>query len=47
MLEYDGSIHQLKRWSQEILAYEFVCIHLPNRMMKDIDSVCRHIDFLI
>ena len=29
------------------LAYEFVCIHRPNRMMKDFDSVCRHIDPLI
>ena len=47
MLEYDGSIHQLKRWSQDILAYEFVCIHRPNRMMKDVDGVCRHINPLI
>ena len=47
VLKYDGSIHQLKRWSQELLAYEFVCIHRPNRMMKDFDSVCRHIDPLI
>ena len=47
MLEYDGGIHQLKRWSQELLAYEFVCIHHPNRMMRDVDGVCRHIDPLI
>ena len=24
VLEYNGSIHQLKRWYQELLAYEFV-----------------------
>ena len=29
------------------MAYEFVCVHLPNRMMKDVDSVYRHIDPLI
>ena len=23
---------------------EFVCIHRPNKMMKDVDGVCRHID---
>ena len=47
VLEYDGSIHQIKRWSQELMAYEFVCIHRSNRMMKDVDGVCRHIDPLI
>ena len=31
VLEYDGSIHQLKRWTQELMAYEFVCIHRPNK----------------
>ena len=36
-LEYDGCIHQLKRWSQELLAYKFVCIHHPN-------SICHYID---
>ena len=47
MLEYDGSIHQIKRWSQELMAYEFVCLHRSNKMMKDVDGVCRHIDPLI
>ena len=47
VLEYNDSIHQLKRWSQKILAYEFVCIHRPNKMMMDVDSICRHIDPLI
>ena len=47
MLEYDGSIHQLKCWPQEVLANEFVYIHLPNRMMKDVDGACHQIDPLI
>ena len=47
MLEFDGSIHQLIRWTQELMAYEFVCLHRPNTMMKDVDTICRHIDPLI
>lgn len=47
VLEYNGSIHQLKCWSRELLAYKFVCIHLPSKMMKDIDERCCHIDPLI
>ena len=47
VLEYNGSTYQLKRWSQELLAYEFVCIHRSNRMMKDVDGICRHIYPLI
>ena len=47
VLKYNGSIHQLKRWSQELLAYAFVCIHRPNKGMKDVDDICRHIDSLI
>ena len=44
VIEYNGSIHQLKRWTQELMTYEFVCIHRPNKTMKDVDGVCRHID---
>ena len=29
------------------MAYEFVCLHCPNKTMKDIDGVRRHIDPLI
>ena len=29
------------------MAYEFVCLHCPNKTMNDIDGVCRHIDPLI
>ena len=42
------SIHQLKRWSQELLVYEIVIIHRPRKMMKDVDAVVsRYIDPLI
>ena len=47
VLEYNGSIHQLKRWTQELIAYEFVYIHCLNKMMKGVDGFCRHIDPLI
>ena len=47
VLEYQGSIHQLKRWSREFLAYECVCLYHPNTTMKDVDGICRHIDPLI
>ena len=47
VLKYQGSIHHLNRWSQELLAYESICIHRPNTMVKDVDSICRHIDHLI
>ena len=26
------------------MAYDFVCIYFPNKMIKDVDGVCRHID---
>ena len=29
------------------MAYEFICLHRPNKMMKGVDGVCRHIDPLI
>ena len=47
VLEYNGIIHQLKCWSLESLAYECVCFHLPNKIMRDIDGIYRHIDRLI
>ena len=47
MNEYDGSTHQLKHWTKELLVYELVCIHRLNKMMKDVDSVFLHIDPLI
>ena len=47
VLENNGSIYQLKRLSQEHLAYEFVCLHCPKKIMKDVDGVCRHISPLV
>ena len=47
ILEYTGSIHQLRRWSQELMGYEFAFIHRVARMMKDVDGLSRHIDVLI
>ena len=44
--EYLGDIHQLRRWSQELLSYDYVFIHRPNRMMRDVDALSRgrHLD---
>ena len=47
ILEYTGSIHQLCRWSQELMGYEFAIIHHAARMMKDVDDLSRHIDVII
>ena len=33
ILSYDGPIHTLRRWTQELLAYSFICVHRPNTMM--------------
>ena len=41
MLEYDGPIHCLRRWSQELQAYTFETIHRPALMMKDVDALNR------
>ena len=47
ILEYTGNIHQLRRWSQELLGYEFAIIHRAASMMKDVDGLSRHINVLI
>ena len=47
IIEYSGSTHQLKRWTQELLAYEFVIIHRVAAMMKDVDSISRCVDLLV
>ena len=41
ILEYDGPIHQIRRWAQELLRYFFQVFHCPARMMKDIDGLTR------
>ena len=47
VLDYNGSIHQLKLRSQELLAYEFAIIHQPSKMMEDVDAVSRYINTII
>ena len=47
ILDYTGSIHQLRRWLQELLGYEFAIIYRAASMMKDVDVLSRHIDVLI
>ena len=32
------SIHQLRRWSQELFAYDFSILHRSTNMMKDADT---------
>lgn len=46
-LEYDGPIHQVKRWAQELLGYYFTILHRPERMMRDVDALSRMYDPLI
>ena len=47
IFEYCGSIHQLRRWFQELFGYEFAIVHRIASMMKDMDGLSRHIDPLI
>ncbi len=41
VLDYQGTIHMINRWSQELLGYNFGCIHRSHTMMKDVDSLTR------
>ena len=41
ILEYTGPIHTLRRWSQELMSYNFVPLHRPCTMMKDVDALNR------
>ena len=41
ILEYFGPVHQLRRWSQELMGYEYTFIHRPVKMMKDVDTLSR------
>jgi len=44
ILEYCGDIHQVRRWTQELLAYHFRILHRPARMMRDVDGLNRRFD---
>ena len=47
ILEYDGPIHQVCRWAQELLGYFFHIVHRPARMMADVDAFTRRYGPLI
>jgi len=47
IIEYTGSIHQLRRWSQENFSYDFNIIHRLAKMMKDVDACSRHLNTLV
>ena len=47
ILEYNGSIHRLKRWSQETLVYKVIVIHRISIIMKDVDDLSCYVDPLI
>ena len=41
ILEYNGSIHMIMRWAQELLGYHFTIIHRLAAMMADVDALTR------
>ena len=47
ILSYDGPIHTLRRWTQELLAYSFTCVHRPNAIMQDVDALYRYLHPLV
>ena len=47
VLEYDGTIPMICRWAQELLGYQFTCIHRNAKMMTDVDALSRRFGPLI
>jgi hypothetical protein len=47
MLNYDGQIHVVRRWAQELLGHHFAVIHRPACMMQDVDALSRRHDGLV
>jgi hypothetical protein len=41
ILNYDGQIHVVRCWAQELLGYHFAVIHCSTRIMQDIDAISR------
>ena len=39
MLEYQCTIYQIKRWTQEFLDYDFIVLNCATKMMKDVDAL--------
>jgi hypothetical protein len=44
---YDGPIHQVRRWVQELLGYFFHVVYRQIRMMADVDAFTRRYGPLI
>jgi hypothetical protein len=38
ILEYDGPIHQVHHWAQELFGYFFHVVHQPACMMADVEA---------
>jgi hypothetical protein len=47
LVEYDGDNHMLRRWAQDLLGYDFITLHRPERMMRDVDALSRCYDKLV
>jgi hypothetical protein len=47
ILNYDGQIHVVRRWAQELLGYHFAVIHRPARMMQDVNALSRRYEGLV
>eukprot|EP00978_Attheya_sp_CCMP212_P015876 scaffold41044_cov68-Attheya_sp.AAC.1 len=47
VLVYNGDIHVIRRWAQELLGCHFSVIHRPARMMGDVDAFSRRFGTLI
>ena len=41
IIEYLGPIHELRRWSQKLMAYDLVAVNRPDYMMKDVNALNR------
>jgi hypothetical protein len=41
LVDYEGSIKQLKRWEQELLGYNFTVLHRSCKFMRDVDALNR------
>ena len=47
ILNYEGPIRTLIRWTQELLAYSLTCVHRPNAMMQDVDAFSKYRNTLV
>jgi len=47
ILNYEGPIHTLRRWTQELLGYSLTCVYRPNAMMQDVDAFSKYRNTLV